>query len=142
MKRRILSILLAALMLLTLVPTVAFAAETEHPADEHGDWTPIDDIGDLETLFTNGGSGYLTGDVSVTANMTIAADKQVELCLNGHVLNLKKKHISVSGKLNIFDCGDTEHYFSEDNGLWTIQDFEDIFTKHTVKGGVITGGSA
>lgn len=155
MKKRFLALLLAALMVVSLLPTVAFATEPVTP-HIHGEGakavtfeTAINNYSELEALFKNGGSGYLTANITVATmtdyKLTIAND--VNLCLNDKVLNLNQKgHIVVSDgkKFQLYDCGTTEHTFGDSanvDGLWVWDDTltgENI--KHTVIGGVITGG--
>ena len=133
MKKKFLSILLAALLLLTLVPTVALAVDPfsiDCPICKNGDGkdtcdtcekngkitfaTEITTEDGLKDLFSTGGSGYLANDITATATLTVALGKTVDLCLNGKVLNLDGKgNITVNGTLNLFDCGATPHTFKE-----------------------------
>ena len=109
----------------------------------------IGDLAALKDLFEKGGSGSLTADITgVDAPLTVAADKHVDLCLNGHVLDLGGKNITVAAdaEFALYDCGETEHTFKDSGdtaGLWVWDDtLQDDAIKHTVTGGVITGGSA
>ena len=87
-----------------------------------------------------GGSYYLENDITwEDGNFEVAQD--LNLCLNGHSIDLKGGHIVVTNNatLTLFDEeSDTEHYFKvEESGLWTLQDSE---SDKTVTGGIITGG--
>lgn len=80
--------------------------------DSHGDihWTAWNGGASLNT-----GNYYLSSDVTLTQNLTIPGDTDVNLCLNGYVLNLNgDNRINVEGNLNICDCGEnrTTHKFS------------------------------
>ena len=102
-------------------------------------------------LTNTAGNYYLTQDIKLSKDLIIT--KKVTLCLNGHVLDLNGKQIIVNngGDLQICDCGTTEHYFTEatlhsenakaDIPYWDLQSAKDSNTKHTVTGGVITGGA-
>ncbi len=89
------------------------------------------------------GNYYLTDDITATGVITIATDAEVNLCLNGHVLNLNGTYIGVNSgaTLNICDCDtSTQHNFTVgSSGLWTLD--EENGTE-TLTGGVITGGFA
>lgn len=114
--------------------------------DSHGDihWTAWNGGASLNT-----GNYYLSGDVTLTQNLTIPGDADVNLCLNGYVLNLNgDNRINVEGNLNICDCGEnrTTHKFSSKqftvnnrgtfSGLWELNENSGT---HSIKGGVITG---
>ena len=113
-----------------------------------------DDSSGTETTFQTIGSGdfnalngdyYLDKDVSVSSDITITGT--VNLCLNGHVLNLNYKNIVVeeTATLNICDCDTTtEHHFTVgDTGKWTLTGNNGTDPGDTaLKGGVITNGTA
>lgn len=56
--------------------------------DSHGDihWTPWNGGNSLST-----GNYYLSGDVTLTESLRIPGDADVNLCLNGYVLNLRRR---------------------------------------------------
>ena len=93
---------------------------------DHSGWMPSEK-----------GNYYLANDVTLSSDWTVS-DEMV-LCLNDHVLNLNGHHIIVDGSLTLQDCGETIRKFSDNNGLWTLD--QSNGTK-SVTGGVITGGSA
>ena len=77
----------------------------------------------------------------VTLTETIPARGNVTLDLNGKVLNLNSKQITVNrDTLTLSDSNpNAEHRFKEDaTGLWVLDNSGD----KTVRGGVITGGKA
>lgn len=97
---------------------------------------------DGNSLALTGGSYYLNGDVTISGTLTI--EGSVTLDLNGWVLqrvntNEKGSVIHVkSGTLTLVDNNPSaEHKFTDDNGLWKLDDNGD----KVVKGGVITGGT-
>ena len=81
----------------------------------------------------------LTGNIDISS--TLVVTKDVTLDLNGHVLKMTGKgsviHVK-SGTLTLVDNNTSaEHKFTDDNGLWKLDDNGD----KVVKGGVITGGT-
>ena len=134
MKKRILSIFLAALMVISLLPVTAFAAAT----------TEVADFAALKSACTvSGGTHKLNGDVKFKANIEIDSDFKLDLnnCvlnLNGHIL------IVPSGKkFELYDTSGTKtRYYNKDatTGLWTLAPDQTIATDYTTTGGVITGG--
>ena len=142
MRKRIYSILLAIALLATIIPITVLA---ENPPHTHDGYTAISNATELAALFTKGGSGYLTADITTNseASRLIKAGKTVNLCLNGFVLTLgynNNQNIGIegSGVLNLYDCGTTTHKFSVGtNGLWIL---DETSGTETVTGGVITGG--
>ena len=81
----------------------------------------------------------LTGNIDISS--TLVVTKDVTLDLNGHVLKMTGKgsviHVK-SGTLTLVDNNTSaEHIFTDDNGLWKLDDNGD----KVVKGGVITGGT-
>ena len=102
MRKRIYSILLAIALLATIIPITVLA---EDPPHTHDGFDPITSITELENLFSSGGSGYLTDDITATSRLTIA--KNVNLCLNGKKLDLNNGNITVnaSATFSLYDCG-------------------------------------
>ena len=109
MKKRILSIVLSIVMLVSLLPTTALALET--PAHAHDmsvdcggsgvTFEPWDGTGTFP-----GGNVYLTKNITLTEALTISGT--VNLCLNGHsITHSGRRTITVSedATLNICDCG-------------------------------------
>ena len=142
MRKRIYSILLAIALLATIIPITVLA---EDPPHTRNGYTAISNATELAALFTNGGSGYLTADITTNsdASRLIKAGKTVNLCLNGFVLTLGYNNgqnigIEGNGVLNLYDCGTKTHKFSVGtNGLWELDETNGT---ETVTGGVITGG--
>lgn len=90
----------------------------------------------------------LTSDIKLSNELQITNNRKVTLDLNGYVLDLGGKHISVSAlsgdpwyhsnQLTIIDSDPTKHHkFTDNDGLWKLDENGD----KTVSGGVITGGS-
>ena len=102
MKKRFLSFLLVALILVSLLPVTAAATTPEHPANGHTGWT---EWNTHNSLPATAGNYYLTKDVTLNDPWTVPADN-VSLCLNNHVINLNGKSIEVSGgaTLNLYEC--------------------------------------
>lgn len=93
MKKRILGIVLALVMALTLVPTTAFAADFT-------DWT------ELKSGNYNLGIGkyYLTSDVTMNELFRIQSHANVTIDLNGHVLDAEwGVRVGMYGSLTIQD---------------------------------------
>lgn len=83
----------------------------------------------------------LTQDVTLTETEVLTARGDTTLDLNGKVLNLNSKQITVNrDTLTLSDSNpNVEHRFKEDaTGLWVLDNSGD----KTVRGGVITGGKA
>ena len=110
-------------------------------------FAPISSFEELRQLCDHtGGAGYLTADITLDEGSSLTVDQTVQLDLNGKVLNLNGKNITVSsnGVLEVYDCkSETVHTFGDDDGLWL---WDDTLTgnavKHSVTGGLITGGRA
>lgn len=134
MRKRFLSILLTCCMMLTLLPTVAFAEGTIEvgTADElNNAQNGVDDI------------IKLIADISIDKTLTVK--RTITLDLNGHVLNMigGKRVIEVAsgGNLTLKDSNpNTTHKFAPNaEGLWVLNETSGT---QTVNGGVITGGKA
>ena len=91
----------------------------------------------------------LTSDIKLSNELQITNNRRVILDLNGYVLDLGGKHISVSAfsgdpwyhsnQLTIIDSDPTNpHKVTDNDGLWKLDENGD----KTVKGGIITGGSS
>ena len=143
MKKRLLSMLLVVVMVISLFPVSAGAAGT-HTHDSVTFTKEIQSVDDLKDLMEKGGNGVLMENIlNDQVLYTVASSKTVSLCLNGHVLKTSGIDIETSGKFTLYDCNTkTKHYFSEDTttGRWEWNDnLTGDAIKHTVAGGVITG---
>ena len=134
MRKRFLSILLTCCMMLTLLPTVAFAETT------------VNDENELKDALSGSDSTIkLTGNIDISDTLVIK--RMVTLDLNGYVLNMtgNKKVIEVreGGNLTLKDSNtDTSHKFTPNaEGLW-VWDKSETSGEKTVNGGVITGGKS
>lgn len=131
--KRVFSILLAAVLALSLLPSAALA-EGDGPAGTG--WTPLTDAvsGDITstTSFLAGdehanhegwteltvshsgtslasGNYYLKDDVELSNSITVGKGEEVTLCLNGNTLSKSGgMTIKVKGTLTICDCSTTE----------------------------------
>ncbi|MGN0533921.1 MAG: InlB B-repeat-containing protein [Eubacterium sp.] len=113
MKKRILSIVLAICLVLTLVPTSVFAANNDATA--------------LQSLLDSGGTVKLTQDYSIDA--TLAVSNTVTLDLNGHVVKMTNQNGIIKVKGGTLTLKDS-------NPTATHTD------KSLPVGGVLTGGNA
>ena len=171
MKKRILSILLAIVMVATLLPTAAFAegAHTNHcvcngKAVETGEhtscvspnWTEWDGKGAITYDQENNTTAYvyLSADAERTSTLEIPTGKTLNLCLNGHTLENTADNTRVinidGGTLNLTDCGSTG---TITGGSFTSERMSDVdMTGSGVRvkgagtfhmyGGTITGNSS
>lgn len=134
MRKRFLSILLICCMMLTLLPTVAFAETT------------VNDENELKAELSGSDSTIKLGG-NIDIRETLVIKRMVTLDLNGHVLNMtgNKKVIEVrdGGNLTLKDSAPNKsHKFTPNTeGLW-VWDKSETNGEKTVKGGVITGGKA
>ena len=123
MKKRIMSFLLAFVLICLMLPTTAFAADShthcicgkthknvgDHDAEVSTTFTAVTDQNGLQNAATNGGSVYLANDITINAAITVTGE--LTLCLNGYTLkntasNTRVIHID-GGTLNLTDCGST-----------------------------------
>lgn len=130
MKRRFLALVLAG-CLAAVLSTAAWAMSP----------TAVSTADELTAALGNAAvtSIQLTGNIDISS--TLVVTKDVTLDLNGHVLKMTGKcsviHVK-SGTLTLVDNNTSaEHKFTDDNGLWKLDDNGD----KVVKGGVITGGT-
>ena len=131
MKRRFLALVLAG-CLAAVLSTAAWADETPTAVSTADELTAA-----LGTAAVT--SIQLTGNIDISSTRVVTKD--VTLDLNGHVLKMTGKgsviHVK-SGTLTLVDNNTSaEHKFTDDNGLWKLDDNGD----KVVKGGVITGGT-
>lgn len=159
MKKRILSILLSVVLLLTLLPTTVFATDpaitTWDELQAAFNAAPV--AGEFPVVTTIKLTQNLTAESGAEA-LTIPANRSIVLDLNGYVLNRnvidasgqgKASELGVSNRcaicvdeaqLTIIDSneGNQQHKFTKlASGLWVLN--EETGTE-TVTGGVITGG--
>lgn len=113
-------------------------------------YVPVTDESTLTAALADSSSDVirLTSDIKLSNELQITNNRKVTLDLNGYVLDLGGKHISVSAlsgdpwyhsnQLTIIDSDPTKHHkFTDNDGLWKLDENGD----KTVSGGVITGGS-
>ena len=158
-------VLCVAIVLAVSLPvSTAFAAEGETATDtgseatvhDHADgtWTELTATGG--TL--QSGNYYLTSDVTLTTNITVAEGTTVTLCLNGYKLTGTGTDsvitVSDDASFTLTDCrsaseeAECQHsYYVAESGLWTFYDGDlpeaapDGAETGVVTGGVITGGN-
>ena len=152
-------VLCVAIVLTVSLPvSTAFAAEGEPEATVHdhadGTWTELTATGG--TL--QSGNYYLTSDVTLTTNITVAEGTTVTLCLNGYKLTGTGTDsvitVSDDASFTLTDCrsaseeAECQHsYYVAESGLWTFYDGDlpeaapDGAETGVVTGGVITGGN-
>lgn len=113
-------------------------------------YVPVTDESTLTAALADSSSDviHLTSDIKLSNELQITNNRKVTLDLNGYVLDLGGKHISVSAlsgdpwyhlnQLTIIDSDPTKHHkFTDNDGLWKLDENGD----KTVSGGIITGGS-
>ena len=135
MRKRVLSILLALCMALSLLPTVVFAQETVGQAATEAELTAA--LADSANEAVR-----LTADITITTDVTVS--RSVTLDLNDHVLTLTGESLffTVSGqdtKVTLTDSAETKtarKFSINQDGAWVPDENGD----KTVSGGVITGG--
>ena len=152
-------VLCVAIVLAVSLPvSTAFAAEGEPEATVHDHtdetWTELTATGG--TL--QSGNYYLTSDVTLTTNITVAEGTTVTLCLNGYKLTGTGTDsvitVSDDASFTLTDCrsaseeAECQHsYYVAESGLWTFYDGDlpeaapDGAETGVVTGGVITGGN-
>ena len=112
-------------------------------------YVPVTDESTLTAALADSSSDVirLTSDIKLSNELQITNNRKVTLDLNGYVLDLGGKHISVSAlsgdpwyhsnQLTIIDSDPTKpHKFTDNDGLWKLDENGD----KTVSGGIITGG--
>ena len=135
MKKRVLSILLALCLALSLLPSVVFAQETVGQAATEAELTAA--LADSANEAVR-----LTADITITTDVTVS--RSVTLDLNDHVLTLTGESLffTVSGqdtKVTLTDSAETKtarKFSINQDGAWVPDENGD----KTVSGGVITGG--
>ena len=136
--QRISAFLLCLALLVGLLPATALAAG-EHDSHSNG-WTEFT----AGTTTLSGGSYYLSKDVTYTGSNSIMITGTVTLCLNGHVLNLGGKNITIDdgGALTLCDCNPVTTWgYLDSDGLWHAgSSTGSTGSPCYLTGGVITGG--
>ena len=137
MKRSILGVLFALVLLVGLLAVTVGATEesetetthadhcvcgghalgmTNHSCDSNITWQAWTDGSKLPTT---PGNYYLDVDVSFSATKeTSAVGETVNLCLNGHTVSITGGRINVKGNLRITDCGNTGKIVSTASGKY------------------------
>ena len=142
MKRRFVSILMALVMALSLLPAQALA--------EDNTVTELNKS-NISNYVTNGlgnGTYKLTEDVTITSTLEIRSGRQVTLDLNDHVLQMTGRGrvfgVYSTGCLTLEDNAATKtpKYFDRNDttGLWSWRT-DNSTSAYSVSGGVITGGT-
>lgn len=96
-RKRLLSLLLSACMVLTMLPAVTLPALAEGEHDHNGgDWHAITMGGKYikidgaeqssNSLTLDGGNYYLAEDITINSDLNIKTDNEITLCLNNHTL--------------------------------------------------------
>lgn len=168
MKKRLLSVLLLVCMVLTLLPTAAFAedVQAEHThcfcggSVNAGDHTSHDDAvtykactkaNYLRQIFwidnVDVAYAYLENDMTLDGSFSIIDGKTLYLCLNGHTLNLGEYTILVGShgaKLYLCDCSaeKTGTVSGGSNRCVSVSDaadYEATFNMYGARIGISTG---
>lgn len=140
MKKKLVSLFLVLALCLACVPVTALAND-DH--DNHDGWTALT-VNNINAGLSPG-NYYLSEDVTYTgSNSIMITTGTVTLCLNGHVLNLGGKNITIDngGALTLCDCTfDTTWGYLDSDGLWHAGSSTDSTGPQcNLTGGVITGG--
>ena len=132
----------AFLLLLTLwaafvtAPDAGAAGTHAHDGIEFTEWTGAD------SLPTAAGNYCLTQDVTLSSTWSVPGT--VNLCLNGHGITKTGSGafvlINNGATLNLYDCGDTTHYFDVD-GNGKAVNVNDVSGAQSFSGGYLTGGN-
>ncbi len=119
--------------------TVTLTIKHIHNSITFTAWTSTD------SLPTEAGNYYLENDVTLSTTWTVPSGT-TNLCLNGHgiiMANADQSVVTVNdgAVLNIYDCGDTIHYFdvNSNNCAQNINETEGSGRESFI-GGYITGG--
>ncbi len=97
------------------------------------------------SLPTEAGNYYLTADVTLSSSWNVPAG-ETNLCLNGHGIKVTGVdsviYIASGRTLNVYDCGDTVHYFDRDgtNRFAINIDETEGSGRNSFVGGYIAGG--
>ena len=134
MRKKLLSMILCVLMVISFMPTTAFAESTTECTGESCNHeaaigtTHYDTLAEAVTAATGSAINImndvkLTSDIDLTeSKLVIPADKTVTLDLNGHtihVANIVSSGIEVSGNLTLKDSTDTSKNGKGTGKIWT-----------------------
>ena len=169
MKKRLLSVLLLVCMVLTLLPTAAFAGDVhEHealPAATHthcfcggsvnaGDHTSHSNVTytawtGRSSIFAKSDTAYvyLTKNITLDSHFYIQEGKTLYLCLNGHTLNLDEYNILVynrGGTLYLCDCSadKTGTISGGSNRCISVDDAAESTSTFNMYGGTLRNGKS
>lgn len=144
MKKRIISALLAAVMLIAMVPTAAFA-ENENTGDAVKRVANETDL--KKAVTTEGAYIVLTDDIELTAKLEVAKSVTIDggnhtitatSGVTGHVINVSANDVTIKnltvdgGKQNVHGL----HFYKAENGK-----IENIVAKNNVKTGLTVNAS-
>ena len=135
--KRFLSLALAVMMVISLMPSNAFATSTTVAKIDAEEYT------DLQEALNAGGEIVLQADVALTAGLTVAAGKEVVLDLNGYsisqnkaqteghqmilndgTLTIRDSSTAKTGKISYTDSGNGGEYISDtiyNRALWSLR---------------------
>ena len=120
MKKRILGVLIAVVILILMLPTAVFAADSHthcicgathvsvgnHNAAVSTTFTAVKNQTELQNAATNGGNVYLANNITIDSTINVTGN--LTLCLNGYTLKNTATNMRVininSGTLNLTDC--------------------------------------
>lgn len=136
-RTRFISLLMFFVMILGLLPVSSYADSLGHThsfdevthgcicgahedcLNNHTGWT---EWTDSSALPMNSGKYYLAKDVRLTSSWSPSNNADIELCLNGHVIDAGGVPFfdALSGEKHvcIFDCKDTPHYFVDEKEIY------------------------
>lgn len=100
-------------------------------ASADGEATEVNSFEALKTAFETGGSYKLTNDITISEKITVAADKNVTLDLNGHsITHTADYQVIVNGNYTIIDSVENSNgvitvgafggYWINDSGVMTV----------------------
>ena len=138
MKKKLVSLFLVLALCLACVPVTALAKDDHH---NHDGWTELTESTIQKDGTLSPGSYYLFENVTYAGSNSIMITGTVTLCLNGHVLDLEGKNITIEegGALTLCDCtSDTTQGYLDSDGLWHAG--SGTGSQCNLTGGVITGG--
>ena len=136
--KKLLSILIAIALMATMSVTVSaveveehthcvcgttHAENGDHTAEDERTFSPIETYSDFVTAVAAGGNYYLTADITLEEELTVAADKEFALCLNGYIVfdngyigGLSSRIIN-KGAFIMTDCtANTRNFYFDDSG--------------------------
>jgi len=158
LKRNTIILLTAFALFFACAAAIFGGAKTKSAAadscNDHASYTALSsDGGEIGTAGAKS-FYYLTENTILKENITIAANAEVTICLNGYILcgSAEQSVITVKegATLNVRDCqadsAEHKHYYTVDSGtgLWSFTNGGAFLTSDNaekyIAGGVITGG--